>query len=168
MLEVETRFVRGPHSYDGSGLPFHTDNQARFKESMYLDRADLVILYDEITTYDHALTRPWTITRGYQRTRSDLVPKRMRGRQPARSGRRGRLSRGRRWTAYASSRDRRAPALGTSKFGATGDVWRFVFGPLQRQRRHRQLDAAMRRRSPVLGDKVNSRTASSLEHNAAS
>jgi hypothetical protein len=26
------------------------------------------LLHDEITTYDHALTRPWTITRSYQRT----------------------------------------------------------------------------------------------------
>src|SRR5262249_28817579 len=57
-LEVETRFVRGPHSYDGSGLPFHADDQATFKER-YL-------------TFDHALTRPWTITRSYQRTRDPI------------------------------------------------------------------------------------------------
>ncbi len=72
VLEVETRFVRGPHSYDGSGLPFHTDNQARFKERLYLDRANPDVLRDEITTYDHALTRPWTITRNYQRTRNPI------------------------------------------------------------------------------------------------
>jgi hypothetical protein len=71
-LEVETRFVRGPHSYDGSGLPFHADDQASFKERFYLDRANPDILHAEITTYDHALTRPWTITRSYQRTRNPI------------------------------------------------------------------------------------------------
>jgi hypothetical protein len=71
-LEVETRFVRGPHAYDESGLPFHADDQARFTERFYLDRANPDILYDEITTYDHALTRPWTITRSYRRTRSPI------------------------------------------------------------------------------------------------
>src|SRR3984957_2003339 len=71
-LEVETRFVRGPHSYDGSGLPFHADDQASFKERFYLDRANPDILHVEITTYDHALTRPWTITRSYQRTRNPI------------------------------------------------------------------------------------------------
>ena len=67
VLEVETRFVRGPHSYDGSGLPFHTDNQATFKERLYLDKADRNILHDEITTIDHALTRPWTVNKAYRR-----------------------------------------------------------------------------------------------------
>ena len=71
-LEVETHFVRGPHSYDGSGLPFHADDQATFKERFYLDRANPDILRVEITTFDHALTRPWTITRSYQRTRDPI------------------------------------------------------------------------------------------------
>jgi len=72
VLEVETRFVRGPHAYDGSGLPFHADDQAWFKERLYLDHANPDILNAEITTYDHALTRPWTITRSYQRTRNPI------------------------------------------------------------------------------------------------
>jgi hypothetical protein len=72
VLEVETRFVRGPHSYDGSGLPFHADDQATFKERLYLDRANPDILHAEITTFDHALTRPWTINRTYQRTRNPI------------------------------------------------------------------------------------------------
>jgi hypothetical protein len=72
VLEVETRFVRGPHSYDGSGLPFHADDQATFKERLYLDRANPDILHAEITTFDHALTRPWTINRSYQRTRNPI------------------------------------------------------------------------------------------------
>jgi len=32
-----------------------------------------VRIYDEITTLDHALTRPGPITRSYQCTQSDLV-----------------------------------------------------------------------------------------------
>jgi hypothetical protein len=72
VLEVETRFVRGPHSYDGSGLPFHPDDQATFKERFYLDPANPDILTAEITTFDHALTRPWTIKRSYQRTRNPI------------------------------------------------------------------------------------------------
>jgi len=36
---------------------------------MFLDRANPDILRDEITTIDHALTRPWTVIRGYQRDR---------------------------------------------------------------------------------------------------
>src|SRR5260370_29686816 len=34
------------------------NDQGWFKERLYL----IHILYDEITTYDHAVTRPWTIT----------------------------------------------------------------------------------------------------------
>ncbi len=36
-------------------------------EKIYADRADPEILRDEITTVDHALTRPWTVTRSYRR-----------------------------------------------------------------------------------------------------
>jgi hypothetical protein len=68
VLEIETRLVRGPHSYDGSGTPFHKDNQATFKERIYLDPSDHDLLHDEITTFDHALTRPWTVNRVYKRT----------------------------------------------------------------------------------------------------
>jgi hypothetical protein len=68
VLEVETRLVRGPHSYDGSGTPFHKDNRATFKERIYLDPANNDLLHDEITTFDHALTRPWMVNRTYKRT----------------------------------------------------------------------------------------------------
>lgn len=71
-LEVETRYVKGPHAYDGSGLPFHADDQASFKERLYLDRTDPGVLKDEITTFDHALTRPWTVTRTYRRGRNPI------------------------------------------------------------------------------------------------
>ena len=67
VLEVETRGFKGPRAYDTSGLPLHRDNQTVIKERIYLDKADANILHDEITTIDHALTRPWTVTRKYQR-----------------------------------------------------------------------------------------------------
>jgi hypothetical protein len=59
VLEVETRFLRLPRSYDIWGIPFHSDNQAVIKERIYLDKNDPNTLYDEITVFDHALTRPY-------------------------------------------------------------------------------------------------------------
>ncbi len=59
-LVVETRALRGPRSYDSTGIPFHRDNQTIIKERIYLDPANKDTLYDEITVIDHALTRPWT------------------------------------------------------------------------------------------------------------
>jgi hypothetical protein len=70
LLEVETRAFKGPRAYDTSGLPLHSDNQTVVKERIYQDKTDQNILYDEITVIDHALTRPWTVTRKYQRDQS--------------------------------------------------------------------------------------------------
>jgi hypothetical protein len=69
-LEVETRGFRGPRIADPSGIPLHKDNQTVVKERFFLDPADPDVLHDEITTYDHALTRPWTVTRSYHRERN--------------------------------------------------------------------------------------------------
>jgi hypothetical protein len=69
LLEVETRGLKGPRIFDPSGIPLHPDNQTVVKERMFLDRAKPDVLRDEITTIDHALTRPWSVTRGYQRDR---------------------------------------------------------------------------------------------------
>jgi hypothetical protein len=66
-LEVETRHFKGPRVYDGSGLPLHRDNQSIIKERIYLDKADRNLLYDEITVIDHALTRPWSVTKKARR-----------------------------------------------------------------------------------------------------
>jgi hypothetical protein len=60
VLEVETRFLKNPRGYDISGIPFHTDNRTVIKERIWLDRAHSNTLNDEITVFDHALTRPWT------------------------------------------------------------------------------------------------------------
>jgi hypothetical protein len=67
VLEIETRGLKGPRSFDPQGLPLAFDNQSIFKERVYSDKTDPNILYDEITTIDNALTRPWTITKQYAR-----------------------------------------------------------------------------------------------------
>ncbi len=67
MLQVETRGFRGPRAYDGTGLPLHEDNQSIIVERIYSDQVDPGILHDEITTIDHALTRPWTALKTYRR-----------------------------------------------------------------------------------------------------
>src|SRR6516164_5968080 len=72
-LVVETRGLTGPRAYDGNGLPFHSDNQTVIKERIYLDKADRNTLYDEITVFDHALTRPWSRTKKYVRN-ADKLP----------------------------------------------------------------------------------------------
>jgi len=65
-LEVETRGpFKGPRAYDATGLPLHFDNQSTFKERIWRDKADPEILHDEITVFDHALTRPWTVDKKY-------------------------------------------------------------------------------------------------------
>ena len=72
VLEVETRGLRGPRVFDGLGTPMHEDNQTIIKERIGLDKSDPNVLHNEITTIDHAFTRPWTITRSYSRDRHQL------------------------------------------------------------------------------------------------
>jgi hypothetical protein len=65
VLLVETRGFKGPRAYDEAGLPLHFDNQSIFLERIYRDKADPKIMHDEMTTIDHALTRPWTVDKKY-------------------------------------------------------------------------------------------------------
>lgn len=67
-LLVETRGMKGPRTYEMTGIPMHEDNQTVIRERIYLDKVDPNILHDEITTIDHALTRPWIVTKDYRRT----------------------------------------------------------------------------------------------------
>ena len=67
VLEVETRNLKGPRIFDPSGIPMHEDNKTVVKERIYQDKANPNILRDQITTIDNALTKPWTITRSYNR-----------------------------------------------------------------------------------------------------
>jgi hypothetical protein len=73
LLEVETRGFKGPRAYDETGLPLHFDNESVFKERIWRDKADPNVLHDEITTYDHALTRPWTVDKKYVRNPDPLA-----------------------------------------------------------------------------------------------
>src|SRR5580704_11917859 len=67
LLAVETRNFKGPRTFDSTGIPLHQDNQTIVKERIYLDPDDRNFLHDEITTIDHALTRPWTVNKKYHR-----------------------------------------------------------------------------------------------------
>jgi hypothetical protein len=67
LLEVETRHFKGPRAFDLSGIPLHEDNETVIKERIFLDKADKNLLHDEMTVIDHALTRPWTVTKNYRR-----------------------------------------------------------------------------------------------------
>jgi hypothetical protein len=69
-LEIETRFVKGPRTWDQTGLPMADDSDAVFKERLFLDKANLDVLHDEITTTDNSLTRPWTVMKSYRRGRN--------------------------------------------------------------------------------------------------
>ena len=66
-LVVETRGLKGPRVYDASGIPLHADNASVIRERIYLDKANPNLLHDDITTIDHALTRPWLVAKTYQR-----------------------------------------------------------------------------------------------------
>jgi hypothetical protein len=66
-LQIETRGMKGPRVVENTGIPLHDDNQTIVKEQLYLDKADPNLLHDDITTIDHALSRPWSVTRDYRR-----------------------------------------------------------------------------------------------------
>jgi hypothetical protein len=74
VLDVETRGFKGPRTMDADGLPLHDDNQTVVKERLFLDKTRPDLLHDEITTIDHAFTRPWTVTRDYRREHKPLWP----------------------------------------------------------------------------------------------
>ena len=67
VLEVETRGFSGPRTYDDSGIPLHQDNLTVVKERIYLDKSDPDVFHDEVIVIDHALTRPWVVTKSYHR-----------------------------------------------------------------------------------------------------
>jgi hypothetical protein len=71
-LLIETRHLKGPRSFDASGIPLHADDETVVKERLYLDKSDPDILHNDVTTMDHALTHPWTVTKNYQRVRNPV------------------------------------------------------------------------------------------------
>ena len=72
-LEVETRKLKGPRTFESSGIPMHSDNETVVNERIALDKADRNVLHNVITTYDHALTRPWTVDKRYLRVPQEKV-----------------------------------------------------------------------------------------------
>ena len=71
-LEVETRNLKNPRTFDPSGIPVHEDGQTIVKERFYLDKANQDILHDEVTVYDHALTHPWTVLKTMKREKKPI------------------------------------------------------------------------------------------------
>jgi hypothetical protein len=69
-LEVETRYMKGPRTFEGTGLPLHKNNQTVVMERIRLDKSNADVLHDEITTIDQALIRPWTVTKKFRRERN--------------------------------------------------------------------------------------------------
>jgi hypothetical protein len=71
-LDVETRNFKGPRTFEGSGIPLHRDNETIVKERIALDKENKDRLRYQITTIDHALTQPWTVTKIFHREHNVL------------------------------------------------------------------------------------------------
>jgi hypothetical protein len=67
VLEVETRHMKGPRTFEPSGMALHADNATVVKERIFLDKADPNLLHNHLTVIDNALTRPWTVLKKYRR-----------------------------------------------------------------------------------------------------
>jgi hypothetical protein len=72
-LIVETRGMKGPRTFEMTGIPLHDDNQTIVKERIYLDKSDANTLVFDVTVIDNALTRPWTVRKTYRR-QNDAQP----------------------------------------------------------------------------------------------
>jgi hypothetical protein len=66
VLEAETRYFKGPRAHDATGLPLAFDNESIFIERFHLDKDNPNLMHDEITTIDHALTRPWSVDKTFR------------------------------------------------------------------------------------------------------
>ena len=75
VLEVETRGpFKQPRTFDSSGIPLHQDNQTVIYERYYLDKTNPDIMRNDVTVIDHALTRPWTVSKTYGREPDKQTP----------------------------------------------------------------------------------------------
>jgi len=72
VLEAETRDFKGPRTYENSGMRLHDDNASVIKERFFLDKANSDLLHIEITSIDHALTKPLTVLKTFWRERKVL------------------------------------------------------------------------------------------------
>ena len=73
VLEIETRHLKHPRSYDASGAPLHFNAKSIVKERIYLDKADPNVLHDDITVFDDALVRPRVSNKRYIRELRPIV-----------------------------------------------------------------------------------------------
>jgi hypothetical protein len=48
-LEIETRNLKTPRTFDTTGLPFHKGGETILREGIRFDKADRNVRYDEIT-----------------------------------------------------------------------------------------------------------------------
>ena len=71
-LEVGPAASESAH-LQASGIRLHDDGETILKERIYLDKSKKDVLIDESTTIDHALTRPWTVTKRYVRETSPNI-----------------------------------------------------------------------------------------------
>ena len=72
-LYVETRGMRGPRTFDATGMPLHADNQTIVKEKLSITKANPNVMHNEMTTIDNSLTRPWTVTKVYGRNPNEKL-----------------------------------------------------------------------------------------------
>jgi hypothetical protein len=66
-LEVETRGIRWPKTWDQTGMPMADDSETVVKERITLDKTNPNVLHNQMTTIDNSLTRPWVATTSYRR-----------------------------------------------------------------------------------------------------
>ncbi len=69
-LEVETRHLKGPRTFEPSGIALHADNKTVVKERVFLDKTDPNLLHNHMTVVDSALTRPWSVEKKYRRDKA--------------------------------------------------------------------------------------------------
>ncbi len=72
VLEIETRNLKNPRTFEPTGIPLHDDALTVVKERLWLDKTNPDILYDEITVFDHALTAPWTVLKTMRREKHPI------------------------------------------------------------------------------------------------
>ena len=71
-LQIETRHVRGPRTWDQSGMPMADDDEGVIKERLFIDKDKPDILHNEMITTDNSLIQPWKVMKNYRRT-SDTI-----------------------------------------------------------------------------------------------
>lgn len=71
MLAIETRGIKGPRSFDSTGVPLHENNETVILEEIRL--LDEMTMENSITTIDDALTGPWIINQRYSRQTEDII-----------------------------------------------------------------------------------------------